>query len=726
MIHLHLHDWLKRLPRPSPMGRQRKVRPTRHYSRPRLEVLEGRCLLSTVTNLNDTGDGSLRQAILDTPSGGTVDFQPGLTGTIILTSGDLAILKDLTIVGPGPDLLTVSGNHASRVFNIAVTFNVNVSGLMITNGQAGQRQNGGGINNAGTLTITDSIVTGNYSASLGGGIQNAGTLTVTYCRVIGNTASGPGGGINNNGQLTITGSVLNNNGAFEGGGVGNSISGTTTITDSTISDNSAGFGGGIENHGGTVNVIRSILTRNSTPGGNAGGINNFGGSILAITDSTISGNSSAGAGGGILSGGQLTVTRCSFRNNSAGSGGGGIANWGVLAVTDSTFNGNSASFGGGIERYDGLMTVTFSTLSGNHAGGAISTGGGIDGQITARNNIIAGNTASHSPDVNGTLNSEGHNLIGDGTGGSGFVATDVVGTSSNPINPELGPLQDNGGPTQTMALLPDSPALAAGDTNDAPDWDQRGPGYARIVDGMIDIGAFEVQPTPNVTCSVAQDLLWPPSDELLNVGLSIEVHPADATLHLLVYGNDHADSGDVMDIAPDTLQLRASRDESGTGRVYLTVAQATNAGGTSSSFDVCTVVVPRSDTADDIASAQLQALGAATWYRRYQTVPPAYALLGEGPGNAPGPGSRNGIVAGIRLAQVVRKSPESPALVAGTTTAIDRSVVPMPLEVQPLPRTLGEPAPALLLHWEGQQAQGTVFEEWDPFSNDLTRHLNAW
>jgi hypothetical protein len=84
-------------------------------------------------------------------------------------------------------------------------------------------------------------------------------------------------------------------------------------------------------------------------------------------------------------------------------------------------------------------------------------------------------------------------LIGDGSGGRGFADTDLVGTADNPIDPLPGPLQDNGGPTRTMALLPGSPARQAGDPTDAPKWDQRGPGFPRIVDGAIDIGAYEVQ-----------------------------------------------------------------------------------------------------------------------------------------------------------------------------------------------------------------------------------------
>src|SRR5262249_2449977 len=100
--------------------------------------------------------------------------------------------------------------------------------------------------------------------------------------------------------------------------------------------------------------------------------------------------------------------------------------------------------------------------------------------------------APTSSDVNGALTSLGHNLIGISNGGSGYAATDMVGTAQNPLDPKLGPLQDNGGPTWTMALLPGSPAIDAGALTDM-EWDQRGPGYARLVNGATDIGAYEVQ-----------------------------------------------------------------------------------------------------------------------------------------------------------------------------------------------------------------------------------------
>jgi hypothetical protein len=537
--------------------------------RPSVEMMEGRCVPTTVTNLMDSGPGSLRQAILDTAAGGTVDFQADLTGTIILTTGELAINRDLTIAGPGADVITVSGNHTSPVFNTAGA--VAISGLTIADGY--NTSFGGGITNLGTLTLVDSIIRDNVAAD-DAGVNSFGTLTVTHCIIADNatTADGFGGGISTGfGMATITNTLVTGNSATNGAGI---VSfGTTLLDSSTVSDNTATvpgpitFGGGLYVNTGTTTVINS----------------------------TISGNSTLDVGGGIINFGTLNLTSTTVSDNSAGSvvlGGGGLYNL-----------GNSP---------------------------------------TLRNTIIAANTAPRSPDVGATVHSLGHNLIGDGTGGSGYLASDLVGTSANPIDPLLRPLQDNGGPTETMALLPGSPAIGAGDPTDAPEWDQRGPGFPRVVNGLIDIGAFEVQPTvtaPTVTCSVAQSLLWPPNHQLVDVGLGVTVDPPDANVHVLVYGNDNASPSDAANIGPGTLQLRSERQGNGSGRVYLIVVTATNSGGTS--FDVCAVAVPHDHSPGSMASALQQAAAAEAYYREFETAPPGFQLLGEGPddgGGTPSPG----------------------------------------------------------------------------------------
>src|SRR5262249_17887934 len=158
--------------------------------------LESRCVPTTVTNLNDSGMGSLRGAIIDTPSGGTVDFQAGLTGTITLMTGELAISKNLIILVPGSGVMTISGNHASRVFNVAASFNVKISGLTIADGMA-TNSAGGGISNSGNLAISNSVLsnnraTGFFPNGLGGGIYSTGTVTVTNSTLSGNSAESGG------------------------------------------------------------------------------------------------------------------------------------------------------------------------------------------------------------------------------------------------------------------------------------------------------------------------------------------------------------------------------------------------------------------------------------------------------------------------------------------------------------------------------------------------------
>jgi hypothetical protein len=193
---------------------------------------------------------------------------------------------------------------------------------------------------------------------------------------------------------------------------------------------------------------------------------------LTLIHSTLSGNRANsmtfGLGGAIFSGSQSTLT-----------------------IVSSTLTGNSASSDGGAIYNGGTATVTSSTVSGNSAhlfGGGVSTGGAT---FITENSIFAGNTSDASGDVTGFLDSQGYNLIGDGYGSGGFSDTDLVGTLGMPIDPMLGPLQDNGGPSQTMALLPGSPALNAGDPAQLGTADQRGV----VRSGGVNIGAFQASAT---------------------------------------------------------------------------------------------------------------------------------------------------------------------------------------------------------------------------------------
>jgi CSLREA domain-containing protein len=459
--------------------------------RPFVEVLEDRSLLSTLV-VNSTGDAggtcpgascTLRQAIATAVSGDTIEFAAGIT-TIGLTSGQLNVFdKNLTINGPGANLLTVQRSDAIgtpdfRIFEISGPVNVTISGLTIANGKAPDL-GGGGI-------------------YISGGISKPKvTLTITNTTISGNSALYPGGG-----------------------GIHN-YDGTLIITNSTISGNQGdGFGGGILNSGGldggaTVNITNSTLTGNLGGGGGGGGVYNNGGTVT-ITNSTISGNEGPGGGGGIsnsndtdnMTSGTVTIANTTISSNSGSfSQGGGVYNHsGRLTITNSTISGNVAkTSGGGIfNEVGGTATITNSTISGNAAEGG--NGGGIQsrsaaGTVNISSTIIAKNTAPSGPDVYGSFASQGFNLIGKTDASSGFTAaTDQTGTVALPKDPKLGPLQDNGGRTFTHALLPDSTAIDKGTSNGSTT-DQRG--FARPVDSPTianasagdgsDIGAYEVQ-----------------------------------------------------------------------------------------------------------------------------------------------------------------------------------------------------------------------------------------
>jgi len=655
-----------------------------------------------------------------------ITFDQTLNGaTVTLSQGQLELTSGSgTTTIDGASQIAISGNNASRVFAVDTGAHVALAGLTIENGNRVNVDDGGGIFSQGTLTASNCTFSGN-SANRGGGIWSGGTVTLSYCTLTDNSApSGYGGGIDNGGTLALSNCTLSHNSADHGNGGGiHSDSGTVTVSNSTLSVNSAGFGGGIDCWAGTVTVSNCNLTGNSAAIG--GGIDSFFYATVAVSNSNLTGNSAHADGGGIYSNssGTLTVVGCILSGNSASDQGGGIdCNLSTLTVSTSTLSGNSAlagggiyndygntlivsnstfagnmasSAGGGIYNIFGPVTVSSSTLAGNstagrgggiynyHLGTVVTVsnstlagnsahdfGGGIaneyGGSVLLKNTIVANSTSGgdlYQDTGLGSSYTGSYDLIGDGSHLSSF-------THSLQGNPLLAPLANNCGPTQTMALLPGSPAIDAGDPTAAPPWDQRGPGYPRVVNGKIDIGAYEHQAvTPTITCSVALSLLWPLNDKLVNVGLRVDVQPPNATLHVQVYADDNASASDASDLAPGTLQLRASRQGSGQGRVYLIVVTATAGGPTA--FDVCTVVVPHDQSAGAIAQVQAAAAAAKAYYRQFQTAPAGYALLGQGPMQADG--SSPAVVArigdGFRPAPVdVANPPAAPSPFPTLTT----------------------------------------------------------
>ncbi|QOV87607.1 choice-of-anchor Q domain-containing protein [Humisphaera borealis] len=518
---------------------------------PWLERLENRLLFSTytVTTLGDAvgaitpnGAGkfnasSLRAAITAANAhagADTINFAASVTGTINLGKALPQIADTLTLTGPGSAKLTVQRSAAAvtdfSIFSLDAGKTMSLLGMKIANGtgtpNANEQTRGGGIFNSGNLAVSKCVISANsakadpysWDADGGGGIINFGTLTVTDSTISENsTGSYKGGGMQNNGTLILNHCTLSRN-------TGSTIenTGSLVVNDSTFSEN---FSGTIENSG-MLDIRRCTFTNNW------GSINQSRG-VLTMKDSNLSGNGGSGVG---IYAGVATITGCTITGSSSGAGG-GIYNSGVLTLIDSTLYGNegldderSTGVGGGIYNR-GPLTVRSSTIAGNVAGGIYNVGAAM----TLTNCIVAGNASgdvanldfSYSGDIDqpdippGTIgSSSSHNVVGTVAWGGiisggwySYVSLVYEASLTNLVNGKngnrlgvtasqlkLGPLASNGGPTQTMALLPGSIAINAGSNAKALDadgkpltTDQRGTGFARLVGGTVDVGAFEVQ-----------------------------------------------------------------------------------------------------------------------------------------------------------------------------------------------------------------------------------------
>lgn len=419
-------------------------------------ILPARAIDLTVLNTNDSGAGSLREAIATASDGDTILFDASLNGqTITLTGGELTITTNVTINGPGANLLAISGNNTSRVFLISAT--VTIWGVTITDGNASE---GGGIATSvgANLDLINSTVfnnTGNFGA--GGILHRAnGTLNLINSTVSSNTVvsdGGSGGGILNDGNLNLINSTISSNTAISfagsGGGILVLFNGSVTMTNSTVFGNiSRRQGGGIHNVNGTVEIIKSTVFGNRVLEGNPGGggiLNRFG--SLNLINSTVSSNT-------VVAGG--------------GAGGGIYNDAGIVNLIYSTVSSNMGYVGGGIFNAAGT-TVATGTIIGNNPTSLIDT------------------DCSNAPGA--TLVSGGYNLV--------QYPHNCVFSSIGDItnrDPLLGPLAQHGGDTLTHALLNGSPAIekvpnginGCGTTITT---DQRG--VARPYYSKCDIGAYE-------------------------------------------------------------------------------------------------------------------------------------------------------------------------------------------------------------------------------------------
>ncbi len=418
--------------------------------------------------LSTDGVCTLRAAIQEAnalTTCGTIDIDMGAITTVINLNTALPDLNhNVNLKGPVNSVLTIQrstqvGTPNFRIFNVLSGRTVNISGgLILSNGNLTFGNNGAAILNSGTLNVDRVSVTGN---------------------------------------TTVNGSAIFNN-----------STGALTITNSTIANND---GGGITNNQGVLNLTNSIVSSNTDTVGGAGVFNN---GNMFLSNCTVSGNTvNGGGGGGILNNaGTAVVINSTVSSNAAdavGAGGGGIYNRATLQVVNSTISGNSASGsgGGGILNFNNAtLAISNSTISNNRSG----NGGGLNNGVATfslKNTLVAGNTATNlGPDLLGSFNSLDFNLIGNTINGTLTGATSHNITNVNAL---LGPLADNGGSTMTHALLAGSPAINAGNNALAVDQDgnalttdQRGLAFPRIINGVVDIGAFETTaaaPTPTPT-----------------------------------------------------------------------------------------------------------------------------------------------------------------------------------------------------------------------------------
>ena len=409
--------------------------------------------------------------------------------TITLTGGALSITQPVAIIGPGAGLLTINGNNADRVFIVGYDYSQNLS-LNVT---------------MSSLTISGgaAVISGmNY----GGGLLNFGTLTLSSVTFSGNTAGSNGGGaIYNDGALTVTSSTFSANAVTNGGPGGaiqNTSSATLNVANCTFTGNTASggaSGAGIANSG--VLIVTGSTFTNNTADSNGGGIYNSSEGTLTFTTSTCASNTCGSDGAGIDNDGAATVNASTFSGNTAASEGGGLGNKGTLTLSNCTLYGNTATSDGGGLQSSSVATLTNCTITANRVthGSSGVFGGGIYAASRTKifNTIVAGNFQGAAPgttasDIAGILDAaSAFNLIG--VGGSGGLVSNVNNNQVGITNAGLGTLANNGGPTQTVALLSNSSAInhggniyvAAGIT------DQRG--LTRIVNGTVDIGAFEAQ-----------------------------------------------------------------------------------------------------------------------------------------------------------------------------------------------------------------------------------------
>jgi hypothetical protein len=479
--------------------------------------------LDRVFDINPN-DAALAKAFTVVLDGFTI--QNGIASPGDLAAGSGGGIRDQGNVNLTLTNMVVTGNRATAdggglvmLNSVDGTWKLTITHSTISNNHAGDAGGGIDTDGAGTVVITDSVISGNTDVNQGAGVY--------IDLAVGASPGAPGA------DMTMTRTIVGNNQALassmtdgqggSGGGISNAGTGAMTIISSTIANNfAAGSGGGFddENGVGTLNIQTSLFLNNAAA--LDGGAIREGGTSSAITSSEIKGNVSGQAGGGVFANGvTLTVMASTIANNiSTGNGGGlelqttGSGTTGST-LTDVTITGNSALNnagvnGGGIDApaaFTGSMALVNDTINANFAdnGGGIFWAATSGSTFSLQNTIVAQNVASTAgPDaVNlaGMFTDNDGNLIGisgAGSGNTGFAAVHTqTGSTSAPLDPLLGPLQNNRGPTvgapgaslvlETEAPLKNSPAIGKGILTGAPPTDERG--FPSVQHGKINVGA---------------------------------------------------------------------------------------------------------------------------------------------------------------------------------------------------------------------------------------------
>ncbi len=442
-----------------------------------------------VSNTNDSGPGSLRDYVEANNllgGGNRIEFALPAYSSIILSSGALGVFQDVNISGPGVDQLSLSGNHASRVFTIRGSTRSykgvpsTISGVSIVDSFAGGLQHGGGL------------------------YQEGGALNIVDCLFNGNTADYGGAIYSKLGTISVSNSTFRDNRATSGGAVYNAPGSRLTIINSNFSSNSAEAGGGL--YAASVVFVNGSSFVNNSASGQGGGIAGFGTSII-IANSTFSGNT-ANTGGGIDSRG---------------------VNFSITRLINVTLAGNGAAIGGGVYSLN-RFSLNNTIVAKNTA----QSGPDIYGMVFSSGHDLVGD--STDSEVTGLLN----NLIGTAENPIdpllaplGYYGSATLTQPLLPGSPAI-----NAGDNSLLSI---SPSVFGGPLN----YDQRGASYDRVINDTVDIGAFESDPSQTsqieVSISGALDGFQGVSGQMRTFALTAYDPLLSAPADIIAYAVDWGD-----------------------------------------------------------------------------------------------------------------------------------------------------------------------------------------